>query len=989
MRRSSVQAAGSAAAILATSQIHTALATPHGGEDHGGAVPKSHPQLPSNAQNIDDDAVYTSDMYTIGYVPFGHAPVILRNDPELCFSACQTALRGPTYTDVAPDANFLYKECHSTLMQTSIFLCVRSNCRDSTTDGSFDYRTMAGLVRLNETCTKYMNAPLPSLDSVLDQYTDDVMARMRRLQRYESDPATNVSEPVITTEQLYENSYDTLSSWAYVHGHHSGYGRLMFFFWCAVIFYGMASRLFSAVSRRLRRRRNWLAPTIGNHKGPSGGRYEQLQDTTNEEQPFESVNIDAEDNGLQTDGNRLRQVGRHVASRPGVWLQRYVVLPATFGYKCAQDFGWYTVPPRVQTLTLAAFTAINIYACFTGYRVFTGNMWWPEISRQYYRYVSDRTGILSFVNFPLIWLFGMRNNALLWLTGWDFGTYNNFHRWIARIATVEAIVHSIGYTILVCRDGGWSEFLIWWQLFWWWTGGVATILMSLLLGFSIFWMRRRFYELFLIIHIVFSVFIILGMVGHVSIFRGQYDFFWLSASAIWILDRVLRAARVLAFNPLFWRTRAKVTYDPQANIVRIAVPYTSSFYQPQPGTYYYLHVLNDKRFWESHPFTVATVASLNKGLASGDAFGSKHSKHSRKARKAQVLELAEQASPMSVSSSTPLEISNEQADSPYESGQQQGSESTGLLRGTTYGINQSYQKLYHQEDADEDDDDKEDDEPQRPSTSASAVSALSVPPSTPAHAASALTFLVRPYDGFTSRLRDYASGLKGGSDSKQAFTPLPSSADIDAETDMDADTNSTATVRVLVDGPYGHSHRFDDGSYDSVLFIVGGSGIVVPMSHLTGIGHERMVAEFASYSSVGKESHRRRLRSVHVVWAVREAEFAAGVLREDLQGVFDSQDTTGVHVSLDIYVTRRGDSDGETESVLGDLPPSVRVLYDRPDVRGEIECAAKRDTARGRLGVVACGPGRMADEARRTVVDVIGRRGTTSDVEYLEESFQW
>ncbi len=65
--------------------------------------------------------------------------------------------------------------------------------------------------------------------------------------------------------------------------------------------------------------------------------------------------------------------------------------------------------------------------------------------------MSDRTGVLSFLNVPFVWLFGMRNNVLLWLTGWDFGTYNNFHRWAARVATVEAIVHSIGYTVLVWR----------------------------------------------------------------------------------------------------------------------------------------------------------------------------------------------------------------------------------------------------------------------------------------------------------------------------------------------------------------------------------------------------------------------------------------------------------------------------------------------------------------------------------------------------------
>lgn len=39
----------------------------------------------------------------------------------------------------------------------------------------------------------------------------------------------------------------------------------------------------------------------------------------------------------------------------------------------------------------------------------------------------------------------------MWLTGWDFGTYNNFHRWVARISTAQAIIHSIGYTLLIFR----------------------------------------------------------------------------------------------------------------------------------------------------------------------------------------------------------------------------------------------------------------------------------------------------------------------------------------------------------------------------------------------------------------------------------------------------------------------------------------------------------------------------------------------------------
>jgi hypothetical protein len=75
----------------------------------------------------------------------------------------------------------------------------------------------------------------------------------------------------------------------------------------------------------------------------------------------------------------------------------------------------------------------------------------PTLWQQVLRYVADRTGIISFANFPLIWLFGMRNNVVIWLTGWDFGTYNNFHRWVARVATLQAVVHSVAYTWLILK----------------------------------------------------------------------------------------------------------------------------------------------------------------------------------------------------------------------------------------------------------------------------------------------------------------------------------------------------------------------------------------------------------------------------------------------------------------------------------------------------------------------------------------------------------
>lgn len=76
---------------------------------------------------------------------------------------------------------------------------------------------------------------------------------------------------------------------------------------------------------------------------------------------------------------------------------------------------------------------------------------WTNSSDQIWTYVSDRTGILSVANLPILWLFAGRNDVFLWLTGWNFGTFNMFHRWVARVSTVEAIVHSIAYTYIYAK----------------------------------------------------------------------------------------------------------------------------------------------------------------------------------------------------------------------------------------------------------------------------------------------------------------------------------------------------------------------------------------------------------------------------------------------------------------------------------------------------------------------------------------------------------
>jgi predicted ferric reductase len=518
------------------------------------------------------------------------------------------------------------------------------------------------------------------------------------------------------------------------------------------------------------------------------------------------------------------------------WLKRVITVPATFGNRCSQPYGWCTIPPRIQSLTILLFVLLNIALCTYTYQLTDGNLYWPEKSTQLLRYVSDRTGIISLANFTIVWLFGMRNDVLIWITGWGFGTYNAFHRWVARVATLQAVVHSLGYTVMILQSGGWDSFAKYWTKHYFVEGEVATIAMCALLAFSLYGIRRAHYEIFLVTHIVLSMAVLWAMYQHVEIFpSGEWNIFIWPCVYIWILDRVLRAARILAFDRRFWNPRATVSFDPASNLVRMDVDGSRNWIKPQPGSYYYIHVLDDVLYaHQNHPFTLAYTTSSSRP-------------------------------PLSRTSS---------------------SESDSLLTPQPHTNN---------------------------------------PPSSTCN--SNLVFLIRPYDGFTSRLKSHC-----------LLHPR--------------------TLRVLIDGPYGNSEPLH--LFPHTLFIVGGTGIAVPLSHLSRL---------LSPSSTTQR--------VKIVWAVREHAFLASVLR-DFAGLLGDE-----RVDMEVHVTQEREV---LDEVLGEEVKSVRVLGRRPDVCGMVEEAA-REARRERLAVVACGPASMADAARAACVEVLGRG--YGGVEYFEESFKW
>jgi predicted ferric reductase len=557
-----------------------------------------------------------------------------------------------------------------------------------------------------------------------------------------------------------------------------------------------------------------------------------IQDLRLQTQKYHPIYSDATEHHFET---------HSVLRLPRTCLKRFVTVPATFGGRCSRPYGWCTIPPRMQSITIALFVTLNAFLCTSGYHLTDGNLYWPEKSTQLLRYVSDRTGILSLVNFPLVWLFGMRNDVLLWLTGWGFGTYNAFHRWIARVATLQAVIHSLGYTAMILGNGGWSSFLTYWTKRYFWNGELATVAMCALLLLSVYGLRRAHYEIFLVTHILLSIATLWSMYYHVEIFTsGEWNVFIWPCLVVWILDRVLRVGRILAFSRNFWNTKANATFDPASNLVRLDVDGSKSMRRPKPGTYYYIHVLDDVLYaHQSHPFTLAYVSSDTSNTTS---------------------------TPLSSRAPRPSPLRHSSSDS---------SESDALLTNTS----------------------------------------------------SNLVFLIRPYDGFTSRLKSHC-----------LLHPKK--------------------LRVLIEGPYGHSEALH--LYTNVLFVVGGTGVAVPLSHIARL--------------LSPESH---VQSLKIVWAVREHAFLASVL-QDFRGLLADE-----RVELEVHVTQ--DKEVMDEVMERDLK-SVRIVTRRPDVHAAMQKAAE-DAGQQRLAIVACGPALMADQARKASVAMLARGH--SDVEYFEESFKW
>ena len=268
-------------------------------------------------------------------------------------------------------------------------------------------------------------------------------------------------------------------------------------------------------------------------------------------------------------------------------------------------------PSRLLSLFVALYVIMNIIFCSVPFKSVRPNSWFSDSKSEIATYVANRTGVLSFANIALAVLFAGRNNPLITMSHLSHTTFLIVHRWAARVATVQAIVHSIIYTVTYFWSGGAAAYYAEVAMPYYWWGIIATIALFLGTVLSVLPVRLRAYELFLITHIMLAILALVGCWYHVDIrFTKNWGYeVWLYITfAIWGFERLTRLFSIGYRNMTGSTTQATAELTTDGRFIKLTIVPAKSW-KFVPGQHCFLFFPSTGRFWESHPFSIAGYSS--------------------------------------------------------------------------------------------------------------------------------------------------------------------------------------------------------------------------------------------------------------------------------------------------------------------------------------------------------------------------------------------
>ncbi|KAI4626316.1 uncharacterized protein J4E87_004817 [Alternaria ethzedia] len=156
-----------------------------------------------------------------------------------------------------------------------------------------------------------------------------------------------------------------------------------------------------------------------------------------------------------------------------------------------------TLPTNAVSLLVLAWIGLNIFY----------NLYRMPLSFMYLFVFADRCGIIFITNLPLLYLLAAKNQPIKLLTGYSYESLNIFHRRVGELVCLEAFLHFLGMVAVwygMLRHLGFTlaRFIFNRVVL---LGLAALIAYELIYFTSLGSFRKRWYEIFLGLHIVLQV----------------------------------------------------------------------------------------------------------------------------------------------------------------------------------------------------------------------------------------------------------------------------------------------------------------------------------------------------------------------------------------------------------------------------------------------------------------------------------------------------
>ncbi|GEQ69560.1 hypothetical protein JCM33374_g3232 [Metschnikowia sp. JCM 33374] len=255
-----------------------------------------------------------------------------------------------------------------------------------------------------------------------------------------------------------------------------------------------------------------------------------------------------------------------------------------------------------DVILVALFIAQTAVSTALSYNIVMPNVLFKHNKFLTLHLLGNRSAIISFWLMPLVYVFGLRNNPFCTLTGLPQSTFIRYHKVVAIVLSIEALIHSWIWTAFSFANGGYFSWSF--ENYWRW-GMVGTCVLFIMLAQSIRAFRSLVYEGFLVLHKFLGWVFIAAMWYH-CIYLGWMGWVY-SLIAILAYDRAVRVFKIFFVNGGFTRVQMSVVDD---KIVKLTVPKAGlhdKIYRP--GSHIFISFYHWSiwyRFFQSHPFTITT-----------------------------------------------------------------------------------------------------------------------------------------------------------------------------------------------------------------------------------------------------------------------------------------------------------------------------------------------------------------------------------------------